>query len=58
MVVGQQLISGAEAPIKPGNALPIRNIPVGTTIHCIEMMPGKGAQMRAFCGYFGAVAGA
>ncbi len=43
--VGQTLISGAEAPIKSGNALPIRNIPVGTTIHCIEMMPGKGAQM-------------
>ena len=43
--VGQTLMSGAEAPIKFGNTLPIRNIPVGTTIHCIEMMPGKGAQM-------------
>lgn len=40
MVVGQQISSGAEAPIKSGNALPIRNIPVGTTIHCIEMIPG------------------
>ena len=42
---GATIMSGAEAPIKTGNALPIRNIPVGTTIHCIEMIPGKGAQM-------------
>src|SRR5574343_2048862 len=42
--VGATIVSGSEAPIKPGNALPIRNIPVGTTIHCIEMIPGKGAQ--------------
>ncbi|MGB4468390.1 MAG: 50S ribosomal protein L2 [Azovibrio sp.] len=50
MVVGQVIISGSEAPIKPGNALPIRNIPVGTTIHCIEMLPGKGAQMARAAG--------
>ncbi len=50
IVVGQQLMSGAEAPIKPGNALPIRNIPVGSTIHCIEMMPGKGAQLARAAG--------
>jgi large subunit ribosomal protein L2 len=50
MVVGQEVVSGAEAPIKPGNALPIRNIPVGTTIHCIEMTPGKGAQMARSAG--------
>src|SRR5690606_7978500 len=43
--VGAQLISGSEAPIRVGNTLPIRNIPVGTTIHCVEMVPGKGAQM-------------
>jgi large subunit ribosomal protein L2 len=43
--VGMQLVSGSEAPIKVGNALPLRNIPVGTTIHCVEMLPGKGAQM-------------
>ena len=40
-------MSGSEAPIKAGNALPIRNIPVGTTIHCIEMVPGKGRRWRA-----------
>ena len=50
MVVGQQVLSGSEAPIKSGNALPIRNIPVGTTIHCIEMIPGKGAQMARSAG--------
>ncbi len=48
--VGQQLVSGSEAPIKPGNALPIRNIPVGSTIHCIEMVPGKGAQLARAAG--------
>ncbi|MBK7899559.1 MAG: 50S ribosomal protein L2 [Azonexus sp.] len=50
MVVGQQVVSGSEAPIKPGNALPIRNIPVGTTICCVEMLPGKGAQLARSAG--------
>lgn len=50
MVVGQQIVSGSEAPIKSGNTLPIRNIPVGTTIHCIEMIPGKGAQLARSAG--------
>ncbi|MCX7896455.1 MAG: 50S ribosomal protein L2 [Rhodocyclaceae bacterium] len=50
LTVGQSLLSGSEAPIKPGNALPIRNIPIGTTIHCIEMMPGKGAQLARAAG--------
>jgi large subunit ribosomal protein L2 len=50
MVVGQEVLSGPEAPIKSGNALPIRNIPVGSTIHCIEMMPGKGAQLARAAG--------
>ncbi|MBS0542435.1 MAG: 50S ribosomal protein L2 [Proteobacteria bacterium] len=48
--VGQQLMSGSEAPIRAGNALPIRNIPVGSTIHCIEMTPGKGAQIARAAG--------
>src|SRR5512135_1003293 len=47
---GAQLISGAEAPIKAGNALPLRNIPVGSTIHAIEMLPGKGAQLARSAG--------
>ena len=50
MAVVQPVISGAEAPIKSGNALPIRNIPVGTTICCVEMMPGKGAQLARSAG--------
>jgi large subunit ribosomal protein L2 len=50
MVAGKQLVSGSEAPIKPGNALPLRNIPVGTTVHCVEMMPGKGAQIARAAG--------
>jgi large subunit ribosomal protein L2 len=47
---GVVLMSGAEAPIRSGNTLPIRNIPVGSTIHCIEMLPGKGAQMARSAG--------
>ena len=43
-------MSGSEAPIKAGNTLPLRNIPVGTTMHCIEMMPGKGAQIARAAG--------
>src|SRR5438876_2274342 len=43
--VGQKLVSGADADILVGNALPLRNIPPGTTVHNIELKPGKGAQM-------------
>jgi large subunit ribosomal protein L2 len=43
--VGDKLISGAEVDIRPGNCLPIDNIPVGTMIHNIEMQPGKGGQL-------------
>jgi len=45
LTVGSTVVSGVAAPIKVGNTLPLRNIPVGTTIHCVEMRPGKGAQM-------------
>ena len=50
MFVGQEISSGPVAPIKAGNALPIRNIPVGTTIHCVELQPGKGAQIARSAG--------
>ncbi len=50
IAVGSELINGADAPIKPGNTLPLRNIPVGSTVHCIEMMPGKGAQIARSAG--------
>ena len=47
---GDELMSGESAPIKAGNCLPLRNIPLGTTIHCVEMKPGKGAQMARSAG--------
>jgi large subunit ribosomal protein L2 len=45
MKVGQKINSGEEAPVENGNRLPLKNIPVGSTIHAIEMKPGRGAQM-------------
>jgi large subunit ribosomal protein L2 len=50
IAAGVPLVSGSEAPIKLGNALPLRNIPVGTTVHCIEILPGKGAQLARSAG--------
>jgi len=50
MQVGQQVMSGREAPIKSGNCLPLNNIPVGSTVHCIELKPGRGAQMARSAG--------
>lgn len=50
VMAGMQIVSGPDAPIKNGNALPLRNIPVGTMIHCVEMLPGKGAQLARAAG--------
>ncbi len=47
---GDTLMSGRDAPIKQGNCLPLRNIPVGSIVHCIEMIPGKGAQLARSAG--------
>ncbi|SFS19582.1 large subunit ribosomal protein L2 [Dyella sp. OK004] len=47
---GDRLVSGTDAPIKAGNSLPLRSIPVGSTVHCIEMKPGKGAQIARSAG--------
>jgi len=47
---GDELMSGPDAPIRPGNALPLRNIPIGTLVHCVEMRPGKGAQIARAAG--------
>ena len=49
---GDVVYSGAEADIKPGNTLPIANIPVGTLIHNVELYPGKGAQLVRSAGVF------
>lgn len=50
VAAGDQLVSGDQAPIKAGNCLPLRNIPLGSTVHCIEMKPGKGAQIARSAG--------
>jgi large subunit ribosomal protein L2 len=47
---GDSVRSGSDAPIVRGNCLPLRNIPVGTTVHCVEMKPGKGAQIARSAG--------
>ncbi|MHB1100160.1 MAG: 50S ribosomal protein L2 [Burkholderiales bacterium] len=50
MTEGTILLNGPEAPIKPGNCLALRHIPVGSTVHCVEMLPGKGAQLARSAG--------
>ena len=50
LAVGDEVISGSDVPIKVGNSLPLKNIPVGSVIHCIEMLPGKGAQLARSAG--------
>ncbi|HLF67398.1 MAG TPA: 50S ribosomal protein L2, partial [Gammaproteobacteria bacterium] len=47
---GAELVSGVAAPIRIGNALPLSAIPVGTVVHCVEMKPGKGAQIGRSAG--------
>jgi large subunit ribosomal protein L2 len=47
---GDKVISGREAGIKPGNCLPLRNMPMGSVVHCVEMKPGKGAQLARSAG--------
>ena len=44
IMVGSEILAGVGSPIKPGNCMPLENIPIGSTIHCIELKPGKGAQ--------------
>ena len=50
LTAGDKVYTGADADIKPGNTLPIENIPVGTVIHNIELYPGKGAQLARSAG--------
>lgn len=51
--VGSIIVSGSDAPISTGNCLPLKNIPVGTTIHCVELKAGKGAQILRSAGCSG-----
>jgi large subunit ribosomal protein L2 len=48
--VGQEIISSEVTPVKVGNCMPLRNMPLGTTLHCIELKPGKGAQIARSAG--------
>ena len=50
MQAGDAIRSGEDAPIKVGSCLPLRNIPVGSVIHCVELKPGKGAQIARSAG--------
>ncbi len=50
MKTGDTVMSGIEAPVKKGNALPLHSLPVGTVVHCVEMKPGKGAQIARAAG--------
>ncbi len=50
VAVGAPLMSGRESPIKPGNCLPLANVPVGSTVHAIELKPGRGAQVARSAG--------
>ena len=54
--VGSKILSGADAGISIGNCLPIKNIPLGTTVHCVELKPGKGAQLLRSAGCSGQIA--
>lgn len=47
---GDKISSGSEVEIKPGNAMQLRNIPIGTVVHCVELIPGKGAQIARSAG--------
>lgn len=48
--VGMEVRSGTDAPIRPGNCLPLRHIPVGVALHAVELTPGKGAQLARSAG--------
>ena len=50
MKAGDEVRSGADAPIKAGNAMQLRHIPVGSTVHNVEMKPGKGGQLARSAG--------
>ncbi len=48
--IGQEILSADTTPVKPGNCMPLRNMPLGTTVHCVELKPGKGAQIARSAG--------
>ncbi|ATG91806.1 50S ribosomal protein L2 [Methylomonas koyamae] len=48
--IGQEILSSETTPVKVGNCMPLRNMPLGTTLHCVELKPGKGAQIARSAG--------
>lgn len=50
LAIGDPVLASPEAPIAVGNCLPLFNIPIGTTVHCVELRPGKGAQLARAAG--------
>jgi large subunit ribosomal protein L2 len=50
VAAGAELMSGSSAPIRPGNAMALRNVPMGSQVHCIELKPGRGAQLARSAG--------
>jgi large subunit ribosomal protein L2 len=50
IAAGDQIVSADDASISVGNCLPLRNVPLGTTVHCVELKPGKGAQIARSAG--------
>ena len=57
LAVGDKVIAGDKVDVKPGNAMPLKNMPVGTIIHNVELKPGKGAQMIRAAGAYGQLVG-
>ncbi len=57
LAVGDKIIAGAKVDVKPGNAMPLKSIPVGTIIHNVELKPGKGGQMARSAGTFAQLVG-
>ncbi|MEW5729255.1 MAG: 50S ribosomal protein L2 [Pseudomonadota bacterium] len=57
LAVGDQVVSGERVDIKPGNALPLKNIPVGTVVHNVELKVGKGGQMARSAGTYAQLVG-
>lgn len=55
--VGDQVVSGEEVDIKPGNAMPLKNVPIGTLVHNIELKSGRGGQLARSAGAYAQVAG-
>ncbi len=47
---GSKVMSGATAPIRPGSCMPLENVPLGSTIHCVELQPGRGAKLMRSAG--------